>query len=58
MILQYSSAAVATPWEVGKTLLQVQYVPRNLKLLEPPVPPTEEGYEVRDFFQVVSQATY
>lgn len=34
VFLQYTSAAVAMPWEVGKTLLQVQYVPCNLKLLE------------------------
>ena len=33
-ILQYLSAAVENPWEVGKTLLQVQYVPRNIEDLE------------------------
>lgn len=28
-VLRYTSTAVAMPWEVGRTLLQVQYVPRN-----------------------------
>ena len=28
-LLQYATTAVAIPWEVGKTLLQVQWVPRN-----------------------------
>lgn len=27
--LQYSSTAIAMPWEVGKLLLQVQWVPRD-----------------------------
>jgi fusion and transport protein UGO1 len=27
--LQYTSTAVAMPWEVGKMLLQVQWVPRD-----------------------------
>lgn len=27
--LQYTSTAIAMPWEVGKLLLQVQWVPRN-----------------------------
>jgi hypothetical protein len=27
-LLQYSTAAVAMPWEVGKLLLQIQYLPR------------------------------
>lgn len=30
-VLQYSSSAIAMPWEVGKTLLQVQWVPRDAK---------------------------
>lgn len=29
VVLQYFSTAVENPWEVGKTLLQVQYVPRD-----------------------------
>jgi|ERR1700722_4732832 len=28
-ILQYTSTAIAMPWEVGKMLLQVQWVPRD-----------------------------
>ncbi|KAG6910550.1 hypothetical protein DXG01_009500 [Tephrocybe rancida] len=29
-VLQYSSTAIAMPWEVGKLLLQVQWVPRDV----------------------------
>jgi hypothetical protein len=28
-VLQYTSSAIAMPWEVGKLLLQVQWVPRD-----------------------------
>jgi fusion and transport protein UGO1 len=28
-VLQYTSTAIAMPWEVGKLLLQVQWVPRH-----------------------------
>lgn len=28
-VLQYTSSAIAMPWEVGKMLLQVQWVPRD-----------------------------
>jgi len=28
-VLQYTSTAIAMPWEVGKLLLQVQWVPRK-----------------------------
>lgn len=28
-VLQYTSTAIAMPWEVGKLLLQVQWVPRD-----------------------------
>ena len=28
-LLQYLAASVAMPWEVGKLLLQIQYVPQN-----------------------------
>lgn len=27
---QYATSAVAIPWEVGKTLLQVQWIPRDI----------------------------
>ena len=29
-LLQYATTAVAVPWEVGKTLLQVQWIPRDI----------------------------
>ena len=29
ILLQYASTAIAMPFEVGKTLLQVQYVPKD-----------------------------
>ncbi len=28
-VLQYTSTAIVMPWEVGKLLLQVQWVPRD-----------------------------
>lgn len=30
VLMQYSTAAAAQPWEVARTLLQVQWVPRDL----------------------------
>ena len=43
-VLQYTSSALAMPFEVGKLLLQVQWVPRDLTLLEGPTV-IEEEYE-------------
>jgi fusion and transport protein UGO1 len=43
-VLQYTSTALAMPFEVGKLLLQVQWVPRDLSLLEGPAF-NEEEYE-------------
>ena len=43
-VLQYTSTAIAMPWEVGKLLLQVQWVPRDAGELEN-VPPLEEEEE-------------
>jgi len=43
-VLQYTSTALAMPFEVGKLLLQVQWVPRDLSLLEGPTV-KEEDYE-------------
>lgn len=43
-VLQYTSTALAMPFEVGKLLLQVQWVPRDLSLLEGPAV-KEEEYE-------------
>jgi len=40
VMLKYAGTAVALPWEVGKTLLQVQWVPRS-----------SEAPEVRDFVE-------
>lgn len=42
VILQYCGAALENPMEVGKTLLQVQYVPRNAVAVEDMEPPEEE----------------
>ena len=43
-VLQYTTTALAMPFEVGKLLLQVQWVPRDLSLLEAPTV-KEEVYE-------------
>lgn len=40
--LQYTSTALAMPLEVGKLLLQVQWVPRDLSLLEGHRPTEDE----------------
>ena len=45
-VLQYTSTALAMPFEVGKLLLQVQWVPRDLSLLEGPTVREEEYEEV------------
>lgn len=34
-MLQYATMAIAVPWEVGKTLLQVQWIPRDMEELPP-----------------------
>ncbi|KAJ3558415.1 hypothetical protein NM688_g943 [Phlebia brevispora] len=44
-LLQYAATAVAIPWEVGKTLLQVQWVPRNAEDMLPVVIPTPIEHE-------------
>lgn len=44
-VLQYTSTALAMPFEVGKLLLQVQWVPRDLSLLEGPTVRVEEYEE-------------
>jgi fusion and transport protein UGO1 len=43
-VLRYTSTALAMPFEVGKLLLQVQWVPRDLALLGGPTD-REEEYE-------------
>lgn len=34
-LLQYATTALSIPWDVGKTLLQVQWVPRDAGDLPP-----------------------
>jgi fusion and transport protein UGO1 len=46
---QYASTAIAMPWEVGKTLLQVQWVPRDARDLELNAELEEEDGEVFSF---------
>ncbi len=41
-LLVFFSTAVEMPWEVGKTLLQVQYVPREANAVEEPEELSEE----------------
>lgn len=52
VILQYCSAALENPWEVGKTLLQIQYVPRDAVATED-LELNEEDEEVRRFLFVL-----
>ncbi|KAF8898445.1 mitochondrial carrier domain-containing protein [Infundibulicybe gibba] len=44
-LLQYSSTAIAMPWEVGKLLLQVQWVPRDTGDPEPTAELVDENDE-------------
>jgi fusion and transport protein UGO1 len=48
-LAQYTSTAIAMPWEVGKMLLQVQWVPRNADEVEASAQLEEEDGEVRAF---------
>ena len=41
-VLHYTSAAIAQPWEVGRTLLQVQYIPRSVSAIEDTAASAEE----------------
>ncbi|KAL5535117.1 hypothetical protein ACEPAF_3211 [Sanghuangporus sanghuang] len=58
VILQYFSAAVENPWEVGKTLLQVQFVPRDAKAIEDLEPPEEEEEEASDDASSANEDNY
>jgi fusion and transport protein UGO1 len=50
-VLGYTTTAIAMPWEVGKCLLQVQWVPRDAEQVDDSEPPTEEvPEEVCTFF--------
>jgi hypothetical protein len=51
-ILQYASTAIANPWEVGKLLLQVQWVPRDAG--EPKETVNVEEYENEDAVRLVT----
>ncbi|KAI9511782.1 mitochondrial carrier [Russula earlei] len=44
-VLGYTTTAIAMPWEVGKCLLQVQWVPRDAEQVDDAEPPTEEVVE-------------
>ena len=49
-VLGYTTTAIAMPWEVGKCLLQVQWVPRDAEQVDDSEPATEEvAEEVRPF---------
>ncbi|KAJ7693676.1 mitochondrial carrier domain-containing protein [Mycena rosella] len=50
VILQYTSSAIAMPWEVAKLLLQVQWVPRDAGDLEPSDVPEEDDDAVCAFY--------
>lgn len=57
-LLQYATNAIAQPWEVGKTLLQVQWVPREPELSEGQhhhdgVDGADDDAEVRSLLTVV-----
>ncbi|KAJ7456614.1 mitochondrial carrier domain-containing protein [Mycena latifolia] len=47
-ILQYTSSAIAMPWEVGKLLLQVQWVPRDAGDPEPSEIPDDDDDALSD----------
>ena len=53
--LRYGTAALSQPWEVGKTLLQVQWVPRSAGDIppEPAVEVLDDEGEVRRALQLI-----
>lgn len=58
-VLQYASTAIAMPWEVGKLLLQVQWVPRDAGDPEPTTETVEvEEDAVRSFTRVSVRSDY
>ncbi len=44
-VLGYTTTAIAMPWEVGKCLLQVQWIPRDAEQVDDSEPPTKEVAE-------------
>lgn len=55
VVLQYTSSAIAMPWEVGKLLLQVQWVPQDMP---PQLDLEDDDGEVRVLFCFVLHSTY
>ncbi|KAF5355963.1 hypothetical protein D9756_004180 [Leucocoprinus leucothites] len=51
VVLQYTSTALVNPWEVGKLLLQVQWVPRDAG-----EPQTEEEYVEEEYEETFSDS--
>ena len=49
-LLGYTMSGIAMPWEVGKCLLQVQWVPRDVEQVDDSEPPIEEVAEEVCFF--------
>jgi hypothetical protein len=57
-LLGYTTTAIAMPWEVGKCLLQVQWVPIDAEQVDDSEPPIEEvAEEVCPFFTSFSIRT-
>ena len=49
VVLGYTSTVIAMPWEVGKMLLQVQWVPRHAREPDPVSDPVQDEVEVVSF---------
>jgi len=45
-LMQYSTAAIAMPWEVGKLLLQIQHVPQMIENPKDVISPLEQAIDV------------
>lgn len=59
LFYQYATSVVATPWEVGKTLLQVQWVPRDADVsTQTSAVDLEEEEEVRSNIYLSSPCRY
>lgn len=59
LFYQYATSVVATPWEVGKTLLQVQWVPRDADVsMQTSAVDLEEEEEVRSDIYLSSPCRY
>lgn len=58
MILQYLSAALENPFEVGKTLLQIQYIPRDITPVDEPEAVQDEEETSDDTSSADNEDTY